>query len=340
MRIKNVIKGSVPYHLLVWTLLVGPHAFFSSYLISQNLALFFLAILVQDGLIIGLTYVNILWIIPRFYGARQYLIFTLLLVVQFCFYLAAAVEVDAYIGLKLGVEEKVFFSLAFNFFNICRYTVTAFLLFGLRKQLEQKKILELMQVEKLQAEVKYLRAQINPHFLFNTLNNLYGLALQKSERTPEVVVRLSKMMDYMLFELEDARILLQRDLDHLADYIDLEKIRQGNNATIRFNVSGDVGAYQIEPLLLLPLVENAFKHGVNQMMEGSYLDINVSVSEGKLEFKIKNNYKRKVNDQGQVHNSLGLSNLRKRLNLSYPGRHQLQIFDDDSNYEVTLLLEL
>ena len=181
-----------------------------------------------------------------------------------------------------------------------------------------------MTMEKLRAEVNYLRAQINPHFLFNTLNNLYGLSLQQSPKTPELIIRLSRMMDYMLYEVEGTKVLLQRDLENLLNYIEMERIRQGNNALIYYDVEGEISNQLIEPLLFLPLVENAFKHGVNQIIEGAYLEVKVIIKEDHLSFTVKNNYKA-GKDRDQVHQSLGLVNLRKRLELFYPGKHLLEI---------------
>jgi LytS/YehU family sensor histidine kinase len=192
-----------------------------------------------------------------------------------------------------------------------------------------------MTLEKLRAEVNYLRAQINPHFLFNTLNNLYGLALQQSGKTPELIIRLSRMMDYMLYEVEGTKVLLQKDLDNLLNYIEMERIRQGNNAVIHYGVEGKITNQLIEPLLFLPLVENAFKHGVNQIIDGAYLEVRLKLREDGLTFTVKNNYKTSK-DRKQLHQSLGLSNLRKRLELFYPQRHLLEIYDDSVNYHVKL----
>jgi len=192
-----------------------------------------------------------------------------------------------------------------------------------------------MSLEKLRAEVNYLRAQINPHFLFNTLNNLYGLSLQQSEKTPELIIRLSRMMDYMLYEVEGTKVLLQKDLENLLNYIEMERIRQGNNAVIYYDVEGEISNQLIEPLLFLPLVENAFKHGVNQLIEGAYLEVRLILKEDHLTFTVKNNYKA-AKDRKQIHQSLGLTNLRKRLELFYPERHLLDIYDDSLNYHVKL----
>jgi LytS/YehU family sensor histidine kinase len=255
----------------------------------------------------------------------------------FAIYSLACVKMEADISEVLGRETKPVNYAIYYLINISRYTVIAFLLFRLNESVKQKQKLEEVTVQKLQAEVNYLRAQINPHFLFNTLNNLYGLSLEQSEKTPELIIRLSKMMDYMLYEVEGTKVLLQRDIENLENYIEMEKIRQGNNAKIRFVVQGEIKNRLIEPLLMLPLVENAFKHGVNRMIGGAYLDIELTLSKEEIKFTVKNNYKA-GKSQEQAHQSLGIINLRKRLELFYPGRHSLDIYDDTMNYHVTLTI--
>jgi two-component system, LytTR family, sensor kinase len=198
---------------------------------------------------------------------------------------------------------------------------------------EQKKLLQEIQVEKLQAEVNYLRSQVNPHFLFNALNNLYALTLKKSDEAPEVVLKLAELMEYMLYESEDASVPLEKEINYLNNYLELEKIRQGNNADIRLTVKGNTGKCWIPPFLILPLVENAFKHGVNRAVHNAYLFISVDIADD-LEIRIENN---KSNSQGPEHNGgIGLLNLRRRLELLYPGKYVLETADGPDKYQVYL----
>lgn len=175
--------------------------------------------------------------------------------------------------------------------------------------------------------------------MFNTLNNLYGLALEKSEKTPEVILKLSKIMDYMLFELDGGKVPLGKDIENLENYVELERIRQGNNAKIVFTKSGTFDNQLIEPLLLLPLVENAFKHGINQMIEGAYLEITLDVAGNRIRFEVTNNYRQSTGEK-QMHSGIGLANLRRRLELFYSNYHALTIKDDSANYQVILTLDM
>jgi two-component system LytT family sensor kinase len=328
-------KDEFAYHLLLWLLLVGPHSFFSSYLIEDHPGLLLYCILVADGLLIAIVYFMIYVLIGKYFLRKLFFAFGLWLVALFAIYVFACVKMEMDISEVLGRGERTLNFAVYYFINISRYTVIGFLLFRLNQNFRQKKKLDEVTVQKLQAEVNYLRAQINPHFLFNTLNNLYGLALERSEKTPELIIRLSKMMDFMLYEVEGTKVLLQRDIENLENYIEMERIRQGNDAVIRFELNGDVSNQLIEPLLMLPLVENAFKHGVNQMIGGAYLQINLAVTKDEIVFTVKNNY-RSGKSHVQIHQSLGIMNLRKRLELFYHGRHSLEIYDDSVNYHVTL----
>jgi two-component system LytT family sensor kinase len=331
----NLFKKETGYHLLLWALLIGPHSFFSAYLINEHFGLLLYCIVIADGLLIAMIYFIIYVLIEKYVVKKQIAAFSLWLIALFTIYTLACVKMETDIAAVLGHEQKVAVLSVFYFINISRYTLIGFLLYRLNQSVKQKKKLDEITVQKLRAEVNYLRAQINPHFLFNTLNNLYGLSLERSEKTPELIIRLSNMMDFMLYEVEGTKVLLQRDIENLENYIEMERIRQGNNARIHFEVRGEVTNQLIEPLLMLPLVENAFKHGVNQMIGGAYLDITLSVSKDDIEFVVKNNYKSGKTKQ-QIHQSVGVGNLRKRLELFYPGRHNLEIYDDSTNYRVTL----
>jgi sensor histidine kinase YesM len=334
-RTYSIFQKELGYHILLWTLLIGPHSFFSAYLIEDHPGLLLYCIAISDILLMAIVYFIIYVLIGRYFLKKQFIAFTLWLATLFTLYILACVKMEIDISTAIGREYKSLSYAVFYFINISRYTLIGFLLFRLNESFRQKKKLDEITVQKLQAEINYLRAQINPHFLFNTLNNLYGLALERSEKTPELIIRLSKMMDYMLYEVEGTKVLLKRDVENLENYIEMERIRQGNNARIRFEIKGEVTNQLIEPLLMLPLVENAFKHGVSKMIGGAYLDIVLSLSKDEIKFFVKNNYK-PGNGQEQIHQSLGIVNLQKRLALFYPGTHSLKILDDSVNYNVTL----
>jgi two-component system, LytTR family, sensor kinase len=338
-RYREYLRSEAAYHILIWALLIIPHGFFSYPLLERFGATKYIAnLLVTDGLMLIIVYLNVFYLIRKFYKAQQYLIYYFILMILIGIYIYAAIALEDFIMPRTRPGQAIFYAILINFFNVARYCVIAFLLYDLQEKFDQGKQLDQIKIEKVNTEINYLRAQINPHFLFNTLNNLYGLALEKSERTPEVILKLSKIMDYMLFELDGTKVPLEKDVENLENYIELERIRQGNNAKIVFTKSGTIDDQMIEPLLLLPLVENAFKHGVNKMIEGAYLEIKLEVAPNGIRFEVTNNYRQSTSEK-QMHSSIGLTNLRKRLELFYPNHFTLTIKDDSMNYHVMLTLD-
>lgn len=192
--------------------------------------------------------------------------------------------------------------------------------------------------EKLNAELSYLRAQINPHFLFNTLNSIYSLSIQKSDKTPEAVVKLSGMMRYVLGESHNERVSLEREVAYIGDYIDLQKIRLGDTVKLSYSFTGHMAGRRVAPLVLIPFVENAFKHGVNSE-EPSEIWIHIQTDENRLTLEVRNN---KVNVTFGQHekSGLGIENTRNRLNLLYPHRHELIIRNGEREFSVVLKITL
>lgn len=202
----------------------------------------------------------------------------------------------------------------------------------------QTRLLQL-QRDNLTLELNALKAQINPHFLFNTLNNIYSLALQKSDQTADMVLRLSDMMRYVLYECNSGAVALEREVEFMSNYVELERIRHGKHVSINFTLSGDTGDKKIEPLLLIPLVENSFKHGINAQMENSYVNIQFEVNDHTVRLSVENSIPANgtlMKEKGGI----GLDNVRKRLELIYPGNHRLEISPFKNRYLVTLQLNL
>jgi two-component system LytT family sensor kinase len=338
-RYREYLRSEAAYHILIWALLIIPHGFFSYPLLERfGATKYIINLLVTDGLMLFIVYLNVFYLIQKYYKARKLVTYYFILMILIGIYIYAAIALEDFIMPRTRPGQAIVSAIIFNFFNIARYCVIAFLLYDLQEKFDQGKQLAQITVEKVNTEINYLRAQINPHFLFNTLNNLYGLALEKSEKTPEVILKLSKIMDYMLFELDGTKVPLEKDIENLENYIELERIRQGNNAKIVFNKSGTIDNQMIEPLLLLPLVENAFKHGVNKIIEGAYLEIKLEVAGNGIKFEVINNYRQSASEK-QMHSSIGLSNLRRRLELFYPNHYVLTIKDDSMNYHVLLTLD-
>lgn len=189
-------------------------------------------------------------------------------------------------------------------------------------------------------ELNFLKSQLNPHFLFNSLNNIYALALQKNEKAPDMIIKLSDLMRYILYECNVDKNDLAKEVAFMQDYIDLEKIRHGENVDISFTIHGPLEGKKIPPLLLIPFVENAFKHGVNAQFGRCWVTFELQLTERGLIFKSENN---KPMNGASVPTSkvggIGIENVKKRLELTYPKKHTLQVKQQEQVFQVELKVE-
>jgi two-component system, LytTR family, sensor kinase len=191
-----------------------------------------------------------------------------------------------------------------------------------------------LETQKLTAELAYLKSQVNPHFLFNTLNNIYSLAYKQSPDTPDAIMKLSLLMRYMLYESNDTLVNLEKEVDHIHNFIDLQKLRLREKSGIRFTIEGDLTGKQIAPMLLMTLVENAFKHGLISKNEIG-ITLNLKVEKERLIFStINNTSTHKKKEFGGI----GLENLKRRLNLLYENRHKLTFNEKEGTFYATLKL--
>lgn len=206
---------------------------------------------------------------------------------------------------------------------------------------QQRRRQETLEKERLQTELKFLRSQINPHFLFNTLNSLYALTLKKSDLAPELVLRLSDMMRYMLYESNERLVPLQKEITYLENYLELERMRQGQRVDISMTISGQEISelHYIAPLFFVNFVENAFKHGLSNQLDEAFVHIRIKILGTSIVFEIDNS-KPETYETGHHHGGIGVENSRRRLALLYPGRHELVISDTPRKYSVMLSLEL
>lgn len=192
--------------------------------------------------------------------------------------------------------------------------------------------------ERLRSEVSYLKAQINPHFLFNSLNSIYALALAKSDQAPIAVVKLAAMMRYVTSEAGNDFVPLEKELEYIRNYFELQRLRFGKSILTSLEVSGDTKGKKIAPLLLIPFVENAFKHGVNAE-EDSLVNARVNITGDQLHFHVYNN-KVHVSLMEEDKIGLGISNTKQRLDIIYPGAYNLQIEDREKYYAIDLKMDL
>ena len=216
------------------------------------------------------------------------------------------------------------------FIALLNFTVDRFILEGEKKALEN---------EKLITELNYLKAQINPHFLFNTLHNLNYLTHTKSDQATELVIKLSNIMRYMIYESDKPFVPLSREIDYVKDYLDLEKIRLNKPFELTFDVSHVDTTIEIPPLILIPFVENAFKHGVSDANDNSWVSVELFSDAMELVFQVRNGVASQLKNTDEK-SGFGLENVKKRLALSLPQKHSLDIKEGQSVYEVTFKMKL
>ncbi|NJB87708.1 hypothetical protein GGR26_003492 [Lewinella marina] len=194
--------------------------------------------------------------------------------------------------------------------------------------------------QQLTSELQFLRAQVNPHFLFNTLNNLYYLAVNQSTRTPEVIAKLSGMMRYMIYESNHPRVPLDREIEYIENYLSLERLRLEDDVPIAFEVNGATDRVRIAPLILITFLENAFKHGISSSATAPWITVRLDVDRDQCVYRVANG--KLSEDSKTLHekSGIGLQNVRRRLALTYPDRHELCISDTEDRYEVTLKIDL
>lgn len=191
-----------------------------------------------------------------------------------------------------------------------------------------------------EAQLQFLRAQINPHFLFNTLNNIYSLAVVRSPQTADMVMQLSKLLRYVVYDSKAEQIPLETEIAHIEQYLQLFRMRSETPLDITFKVSGHIEGLRLEPMLLIPLVENCCKHADFELNEKAYIQLELSTENGWLHFKTRNSKDDVKHVQKDSVGGVGLDNLRQRLELLHPGAHQFEVQDQNNNFEVTLKLKL
>lgn len=193
--------------------------------------------------------------------------------------------------------------------------------------------------EKLETEIKFLKSQINPHFLFNVLNNIYTLTIIKSDQAPENLMRLSEMLRYMIYDSNDGRVSLQKEVDYLENYISLASLKESRGLNIKVNLNINKSGLKIAPLLFISFVENAFKHSKIEDRQNGFINITLNTNQQNLEFSVENSIPTIVSKKDKS-GGIGLTNIKQRLELLYPHKHSLTVTEDKNVYSVLLKLDL
>lgn len=328
------------YHIPVWVCL------FIVLLLTDNSDTTFL-IKISKELInllfyITIVYFNLYILIPSYLKERKYLLYGFALV-GFVLVLTPIKTVLLYTVLQKNeqmaqsiIDNQTYLFLSNMFFA---FASTVFQILTDWRDSEQE--LQELELQNTQTELNFLKTQMNPHFLFNTLNNLYALTLKKSDSAPQTVLMLSEIMRYMLYECNEPKVLLSKELKYLSNYIELESLRLANKNIVKFYIEGEPFEYKISPLILTPFVENAFKHGIGPNPKEESIILKIEIKYNRLMMSIVNN---KAKLQAQPTNKksggIGLKNVKRRLEILYPKDHELKIENLENNYSVYLKLKL
>lgn len=292
-----------------------------------------------------LVYINLYIFLPRFFYTGRYLLYSAILLFYIPLYTLLLFLVEMYVLKFYGpvTDPTLFQHIYISNLVLCILFVGITTALKLsRKWFISREELQQLRLEKLEAELQFLRTQINPHFLFNTLNNLYSLILtNQNDKAGEMVLKLSGIMDYMLHDSKSDRVELSTEINQLKNYLDLECLRFSNTDRIHFRCESDNAAYRIAPSLLLPFIENGFKHGIGNTLNNGFINVNIKAIRGTLDFTVENSKPQNMVKAGlNGKNGIGLSNIKRRLEILYPDYHTLEISDNPTSYHVHLKLQL
>ncbi len=340
-KIYHFFSRRIVRHSLLWIVLYAvfvtlhflKNGSFADALISET---------INISLYIAIVYFNLNYLIPRYLTQRTFATYCILLI----FAAIALTPIKTVIFYFLYAnkplnQEYLIFNMGYIFLSMfmiaCFSTIIQVMTDWLRHRQEKKEL----ETKTMQSELNFLKSQINPHFLFNTLNSLYALTLKKSEKAPEIVIQLSEIMRYMLYECNERRVPLRKEVNYMKNYIELERLRQGSDVDLQFTVKGEIGDQKIAPLMFIPFIENSFKHGLSNQIKHGFVHICLELVDGVIKLHIQNS---KTPAQPlQEHKrsgGIGLVNIQRRLDLIYPERYTLEIRDQPDRYIINLSIEL
>jgi len=292
----------------------------------------------------GVAYWIILYLIPQYLFKGRYGLFIIYLI----FTIIASLDLELITVMLFLVHVEKFQLLMLDYNTRDIYSLLAgtyfivFLSAGIKLTeywfYEQQRKQAALK-DKVEAELKLLKSQIHPHFLFNTLNNIYALALQKSEQAPDAIIKLSELLDYLIYHGKNELVPLAKEIQLIDHYMELEKLRYGDRLQASFVRKGDTGHIKIAPILLLPFVENAFKHGISQSRNKVWLKIHLEISNRSIIFLVENS-KPAARPKEGVQGGIGLENLKRRLEILYKDRYSLEMLDKKDIYSVQLKLTI
>ena len=334
---RGLLKNRILQHILFWCL---------SFLILTNILKVSVEIKKIDLIytaifhvpIVLIVYLNLKLLFPVFLEKGKYFLYSIsvlaLISLGAGFYI---ILFDKWID---HIFSGYYFIAYYGFFDISLYFVIYIFVSSLLRLARGWFQLQELEKEKTLAELKALKSQVNPHFLFNSLNSIYSLARKNSPTVPEKVIQLSDLMRHVIYNSDDDFILLSKEVEMVRNYIELQNLRTPENEKIEIEVIGEVDGKNVAPLIFLPFVENSFKHGLKSGAKNPFVKIKIEVIENDLIFDIENSIGKTTEIKDSKYKGIGIENVKKRLGLIYPGRHSLKITETENTFKVVLQIKL
>lgn len=330
----------ISFHVLAWMLWLSLPIFFRrndhEHDQKGNASFFTWVYIVSNIYWVMLFYFNAYFLIPNYINKRKVWQYTSILL---CLYLIIVLLMAFVFQQERPSSFSVShlpFSFIFPFLFIWAMS-TVYRVVADKSKTDQ--LLKERENENLKTELSFLRSQVSPHFLFNVLNNMVAMARLRSDKLEPSLIKLSGLMRYMLYESDEQKVLLSRELEYVTSYIDLQKLRFGRDMKVNVNMTDGEEYHLIEPMLLIPFIENAFKHGTG-MIEHPEIDISLEVKKGLLDFRVRNKYSCEKNEVKDKTSGIGLANVARRLNLLYDKKHILETTKQDGWFTASLQLKL
>jgi two-component system LytT family sensor kinase len=339
-RVEKFWKYKVD-HALFWAITIGFHIYTRLYLIEQaGFGHFALEILVRNGLLAIIIYVHLDYLIPLFAQRRKLISYLLGLVGCFVFYVIAKNIHDVYLDRIVAIDGISFWNHSFYNFSIALFYMAFSLALQLSKEwFFQREKLRLMEIEKLNTELEYLKLQINPHFLFNSLNTIYFQIDKANGIARETLLKFSDLLRYPLYECNGKEVALKKELEYIKNYFDLQRLRKDENYQVSLKCDITDTNQMVAPLLLVPFIENAFKHISHFSEHANIVKVEISREHKLLRFYVFNTTEQSGQpDPGT--GGIGLKNVRRRLDLIYGDSYLLDIRQAGKEFEVNLILPL
>ncbi|HEY5461708.1 MAG TPA: histidine kinase [Hanamia sp.] len=337
---------TVLFHVAAWILLFSlPALLRSSHNPNEakspeqvNTTIIFFIQLVSDAILIAFFYLHAIVLIPKLLYKKKYLLYSLSILAYFFIYVVAMwILWDNFPKPKFNFsfEDHLFISIFIFIFILACSTAYK----TIRDKFIADRLAKEKETEHLKTELSLLRSQASPHFMFNILNNMVALARKQSDELEPSLIKFSSLMRYMLYETEEEKVSLENEEEYLQSYIDLQQQRLSKKVVVNVNMCKADKIYEIDPMLLIPFVENAFKHG-SGYIENPRIDIELKALNNMLYFRVSNKYDPTMQQVKDKASGIGLANVRRRLDLLHPGKYKLDITTDNGLFTVSLQINL